>query len=118
MGISVPRQLRFRLKPALPSHFEMVSNRAKPSLPDRGYQVVYLGLSNRVLAGLLNEAKERDYRSVFAEVGAENDDSFRAQSRVNPRESSAAINELSRALRASTACMDPRWIPREFSYMR
>ncbi|OWY99948.1 hypothetical protein PHMEG_00028965 [Phytophthora megakarya] len=84
-------------------------------LPPRGYQVVYLGIVDIVIASLQHEAEARSYESVFENVGGESDDEFRTQSRVT---SSGAVGELRRGLLDNTSYINSAWTPRAFSYLR
>ncbi|GMF42726.1 unnamed protein product [Phytophthora fragariaefolia] len=85
-----------------------------PLLP-HGFLSVGVVLPDTVIPELLSEAKKRDYRGVFNQVGGE-DDKFREQSRVNPIRMSSALLELAKALKVVIA-IHPGWVPGVLSLM-
>lgn len=93
----------------------MASSPAYP-FPPWGYQVVDLHLKPTVIAALLNEAKTRQYDTVFKEVGGKDDDQFRYQSRLVKPTISAEL-QLETSVTHVTRCSDREWVPSVFSYM-
>ncbi|GMF53524.1 unnamed protein product [Phytophthora fragariaefolia] len=87
-----------------------------PLLP-HGFLSVGLVLPDAVIPELLSEAKKRDNKGVFNQVGGD-DDKFRVQSRVNPNRMSPALLELAKALKVVIAMIHPGWVPGVFSFMR
>jgi hypothetical protein len=84
-------------------------------LPDDGFIVLSLGLSTGLLQSALVDATQRPYAGIFKEVGGLYDP-YRAQSRVDCRP--AVLRAVRDRLLAHVHCLDERWVPRAFAYLR
>lgn len=92
----------------------MASN-PRLEFPPDGYLVLPLNLTQATISCVLRQARRSDYISVFREVGGEEDDTFRSQSRQNCL--SPQMKKLHRKIEEVVTLVDANFRAQVYSFL-